>query len=174
MDSQYDWSSLSKLRLGRYAEYFVKMEFTRLGFDVYTAEVDDKGIDFVIRSTGNRYFDVQVKSARRSGLITLPRSKFEPRENLLAAIVLFINGQPPELFLIPSMDWKQQRADILVHYVRRHKEKEKAFDEYQIQLGKRSREELRKRYRFADVAERVASRRWSMWRPGSDEIKRGG
>jgi len=35
--------------VGRYAEYYVKMEFTLHGFDVYSAaEVDDKGIDFVI------------------------------------------------------------------------------------------------------------------------------
>ena len=93
MSSRYDWGNLSKLQLGRYAEYFVKMEFTRLGFDVYTAEVDDKGIDFVIRSADNRYFDVQVKSARGAGLITLPRAKFEPRKNLLAAIVL-VRGRP--------------------------------------------------------------------------------
>jgi hypothetical protein len=44
------------------------MEFTLYGFDVYTAEVDDKGIDFVIRKERRRgtdiefvYYDVQVK-----------------------------------------------------------------------------------------------------------------
>lgn len=46
---RYTWSRLSSLQLGRYAEYFVKMEFTLYGFDVYTSEVDDRGIDFVIR-----------------------------------------------------------------------------------------------------------------------------
>ena len=46
---KYDWSRLTHLQVGRFAEYFVKMEFTLYGFDVYQAEVDDKGIDFVIR-----------------------------------------------------------------------------------------------------------------------------
>ncbi len=45
MAEDYDWGKLNHLQLGRYAEYFVKMEFTRHGFDVYSAEVDDKGID---------------------------------------------------------------------------------------------------------------------------------
>ena len=49
MGQEHRWSELSRLQLGRYAEYFVKMEFTLHGFDVYSAEVDDKGIDFVIR-----------------------------------------------------------------------------------------------------------------------------
>jgi hypothetical protein len=46
----YHWSELTKLQVGRYAEYFVKMVFTLHGFDVYSAEVDDKGIDFVVRT----------------------------------------------------------------------------------------------------------------------------
>ena len=37
------------MQLARYAEYFVKMESTRHGFDVYAAEFDDKGIDFIVR-----------------------------------------------------------------------------------------------------------------------------
>ncbi len=49
MAEDYDWGKLNHLQLGRYAEYFVKMEFTRHGFDVYSAEVDDKGIDLVVR-----------------------------------------------------------------------------------------------------------------------------
>ena len=46
MRDKYNWRRLNKLQLGQYAEYFVKMEFTVLVFDVYSAEVDDRGIDF--------------------------------------------------------------------------------------------------------------------------------
>jgi len=46
---KYNWNRLSHLQISRYAEYFVKMEFTLFGFEVYTAEVDDRGVDFVIR-----------------------------------------------------------------------------------------------------------------------------
>ena len=58
---RYNWDHLSNLQLGKYAEYFVKMKFTLAGFDVYTSEVDDKGIDFIIRKNDDIYYDVQVK-----------------------------------------------------------------------------------------------------------------
>jgi hypothetical protein len=66
---RYRWSSLSHLQVGRYAEYFIKMEFTLHGFDVYSAEVDDKGIDFVVRASELQYFDSEswVKLTGDSG-----------------------------------------------------------------------------------------------------------
>ncbi len=45
---KYIWSSLNALQIGKYAEYYAKMEFTLYGFDVFTSEVDDKGIDFFL------------------------------------------------------------------------------------------------------------------------------
>ncbi len=39
-----NWSQLNHLQLGRYAEYYAKMEFASYGFDVYTSEVDDHGV----------------------------------------------------------------------------------------------------------------------------------
>ena len=54
---KYIWSSLNALQIGKYAEYYAKMEFTLYGFDVFTSEVDDKGIDFVAK-INNQYFDV--------------------------------------------------------------------------------------------------------------------
>jgi hypothetical protein len=40
---------LTGLQLGRYAEYYAKMEFASYGFEVYTSEVDDHGVDFVVK-----------------------------------------------------------------------------------------------------------------------------
>ena len=40
----FAWSSLSHLQLGRYAEYFVKLELTLYGFQVFTSEVDDRAL----------------------------------------------------------------------------------------------------------------------------------
>ncbi len=62
MSDIYLWSMLTNLQIGRYTEYYVKMEFTLHGYDVYPDEVDDKGIDFVIRGEPHKYYDVQVKS----------------------------------------------------------------------------------------------------------------
>lgn len=45
-----NWNLLTPLQLGAYAEYYAKMEFASHGFDVYTSEVDDHGVDFVAKS----------------------------------------------------------------------------------------------------------------------------
>jgi hypothetical protein len=103
--SRYEWNRLNHLQVGRYSEYFVKMEFTLYGFDVYQAEVDDKGIDFVIRKGNDRYYDVQVKSVRGFNYIFFRKQYFELRDNLYAAVVILKNGKPPDLFLIPATAW---------------------------------------------------------------------
>ena len=43
------WKDLSPLQIGKYSEYLAKMEFILYGFDVYSPELDDKGIDFIVR-----------------------------------------------------------------------------------------------------------------------------
>lgn len=107
---RFDWKRLSPLQVGRYAEYFVKMEFTLYGFDVYQAEVDDKGIDFVIRRDKVRYHDVQVKSVRGLNYIFFRKEYFELRENLYAAIVILDSGESPKLFLVPAAVWLKPDA----------------------------------------------------------------
>ncbi|HET6314634.1 MAG TPA: DUF4365 domain-containing protein, partial [Chloroflexia bacterium] len=106
---RYDWGRLSHLQVGKYAEYFTKMEFTLYGFDVYTAEVDNKGIDFVVRKDHTRYYDVQVKSVRGRNYIFVPKKTWgnQLRENLLLAVVLFDAGESPKLYIIPSTRWHQ-------------------------------------------------------------------
>lgn len=105
--SRYKWSRLNHLQVGRYAEYFVKMEFTLFGFQVYTSEVDDRGIDFVVRYGFASFFEIQVKSSRALNYIFFAKDKFVLRSSLLAAVVLLIEEQPPLLFLIPSLTWQQ-------------------------------------------------------------------
>lgn len=108
------WSKLSHLQLGKYGEYFAKMEFTKCGFDVYTAEVDDKGIDFVVRKNESEYFDIQVKSVRNNNYVFMRKEVFSLRKNLLLALVLFEDGEEPKFLLIPSLDWKKSKNGFLV------------------------------------------------------------
>ena len=86
--NKYDWDRLNHLQLGRYAEYYAKMEFTLFGFDVYSAEVDDHGIDFVIRKGENTHYDVQVKSARGLNYIFFHKDKFKLWKTLRACPTL--------------------------------------------------------------------------------------
>ncbi len=114
MDPQHGrWSHLNHLQVGRYAEYFVKMQFVLQGFDVYAAEVDDRGIDFVLRQEPDRYWDVQVKSIRNTGYGFFRKAKFRIRPNLLAALAVFREAPEPDLFLIPATAWLQPN-DVLV------------------------------------------------------------
>jgi len=73
---RFNWARLNHLQLGRYAEYLVKMEFTLWGFSVFTSEVDDRGIDFVVRTNDSRHYDVQVKSIRGLNYIFFPKHSF--------------------------------------------------------------------------------------------------
>jgi hypothetical protein len=107
---RYSWKAIRPLHLGRYAEYFVKMECARAGLDVYTSDVDDRGIDFVIRRDVGRYYDVQVKSIRNMNYVYLAKSVFDLRPGLLLAFVNFREGQPPDLYLIPATAWMSPNA----------------------------------------------------------------
>ncbi len=91
------WSYLSDQRLGKYGEYFAKMEFTWRGFDVYAAEVDDKAIDFVIRRSETTFYDVQVKSLRSLSYCYFLKSHFQPRQRLYVVLALFLTDDLPDM-----------------------------------------------------------------------------
>ena len=136
MLTRYDWSQLNRIQLGRDAEYFAKMEFTMFGYDVYTGEVDDKGIDFVVRkhsdTGGTRYYDIQVKSTLGLNYVFMQKSKFRLNDGLYLALVLFTLGQSPEIYLIPSTRW--QETDKLFKYY--PYEGLKSAPEYGLNLSK--------------------------------------
>ena len=118
----YTWIKLNRHQLGKYGEYFAKMEFTRAGFDVYTSEVDDKGIDFVIRKNESQYYDIQVKSLRNCHYIFSKGRVFESRNNLYIVLILFKEDEQPVLLLVPSSDWKELKKGYLArqnyHYLK--------------------------------------------------------
>ncbi len=102
---RHQWSRLNKQQVGAYAEYFVKMELTMHGFQVYSSEVDDRGIDFVARHNDGPFIEVQVKSLRNKGYVFMHKSKFPLRDGFFVALALFREGSEPDLFLIPSTVW---------------------------------------------------------------------
>lgn len=141
--NKYDWSRLTPQQVGRYAEYFVKMEFTLSGFEVYEPEVDDHGIDIIVRRKGGRYYEIQVKSVRRlphkTNYIFFTKSKFEPRGDLLAAIVFLSAGKMPQLYLIPSESWLKPDAVL----VERNYEGKKSKPEWGLNISLKNLELLR-------------------------------
>ena len=106
--SKKNWSQLNHLQVGQYAEYFAKMIFTRYGFDVYTSEVDDKGIDFIVKSDGGNFYEMQVKSIRteKSSYVFQSKDKFDiTNKRLFLVLVLFTDMDEPHIYLLNSQNW---------------------------------------------------------------------
>ncbi len=104
---RYDWHRLSRSQIDKYGEYFLKMELTLWGLDIYSPEIDDPGSDVLVRIDPTTIHEIQVKTARGFRSVLLDKEHFSPRENLFAAIVLLELYQPPRLFLIPSAAWSK-------------------------------------------------------------------
>lgn len=102
------WESLSGLQIGRYAEYYAKMEVASYGLEVYTSEVDDHGIDFIMKKQNStNYYEVQVKSIRHNGYVYLTKDAWNiERTDLYLILLIFEEGSLPNIYLIPATAWK--------------------------------------------------------------------
>lgn len=132
-----DWQLLTSLQLGRYAEYFAKMEFASYGIEVYSSEVDDHGIDFIIKDKNGRFCEIQVKSLRGLGYVFMQKSKFNiDDKNLYLALLIFKNDRLPDIFLIPSAAWEEPNE---VFVDRKYdKEGQKSLPEWGINISKKN------------------------------------
>lgn len=101
------WSQLNHMQLGKYAEYYAKMEFASYGFDVYTSEVDDHGIDFIAKTKSGRFLEIQVKAARQNNYVFMQKGKWDIQNpDYYLALLLFEDDKLPEVYLIPATAWK--------------------------------------------------------------------
>ena len=107
---RYKWSRLNKQQSGAYTEYFVKMELTMHGFQVYETEVDDRGVDFIARFERGPFIEVQVKSLRSLGYVFMQKSKLPLHEHSYLALGLLFEDDPPALYLIPSTAWSNPKG----------------------------------------------------------------
>jgi hypothetical protein len=109
------WADLNHLQVGRYGEYVAKMALVRAGFDVFSSEVDDKGIDFVLRVDRDppRYHDVQVETVRRTSYVFMRKDKFRLTPSPLLALVVLAENREPEIYLIPSRTWREARHPFI-------------------------------------------------------------
>ncbi len=102
-----EWSKLSSMQIGRYGEYYAKMEFTSYGFDVYTSEVDDHGVDFIAKDGVGNYYEVQVKSIRNDNYVFIKKNKITLDDNHLVCFIRFCDGQQPDCYVFPSTVWEK-------------------------------------------------------------------
>jgi hypothetical protein len=99
------WKDLNKMQLGRYGEYLVKMELTKAGCEVYTSEVDDRGIDFIVRTPSKTMHTVQVKTVRKAQAIHLDKRNFAVTSSSFLIITWFDNTFGPITLLFDARDW---------------------------------------------------------------------
>ena len=129
-----EWSKLNHLQLGRYAEYYAKMEFASYGFEVYTSEVDDRGIDFICRKNGS-LFEVQVKAVSGYNYTFMAKAHMiAESEDRLVCLLRFDDEKIPEVYLIPTRAWLTPSALLTsIDY-----EGKKSNPEWGINLSKKN------------------------------------
>jgi hypothetical protein len=141
-----EWDKLNKLQIGKYAEYLAKMEFTSYGFEVFTSEVDDRGIDFIVKDKKNRFLEIQVKSVRNMNFTCVHKDKFDIKNsNLYLVLIMFENSKTPDMFLIPAIAW-QTGNELLKGS---DYEGKKSPPEWRINISQKNMKILNK-YKFED------------------------
>jgi hypothetical protein len=102
------WRNLSGKQLGTYVEYLFKLRFAMHGMDIYTPEIDDKGIDYVVRTEKGLFYEIQCKSRRQLNYFFMTKNKFPLSKTRYLALALYIdpNANDPTMYLIPSLAWK--------------------------------------------------------------------
>lgn len=147
-----DWKSLSeqsRSKFGAYGEYYAKMEFASYGFDVFISEVDDHGIDFVVKGKKG-YFAIQVKSVQAStGYVFMGKEHFDIEdESLYLLLLIFEQEKLPDMYLMPATAWKTE-TDLL-RYRPYDKPGHKSKPEYGINISKKNMHMLDE-FKFEDI-----------------------
>lgn len=143
--NDFAFDHLTHFQVGKIGEYWAKLWMTIAGFDIYTTDVDDKGIDFIIRIDNNKHIDVQVKTIReKSGYVFVTKEtwKNELRDNLYLTLILLKNNEMPSMYLIPSTVWRAPTA--LFTDKNYDKEGQKSKPEWGINVLKKNMDELNK------------------------------
>jgi hypothetical protein len=149
---RYVWTHLTRQQIGAYAEYFVKMELTMYGFQVYSSEVDDRGIDFVARYGDGPSIEVQVKSLRTGGYVFMPKQKFNLAEHRYLALARFSEEKPPDLYLVPSLVWATRSDAASKIFVSRDYEGLKSDPEWGLNVSRKNAPALQP-FRFENTVE---------------------
>ena len=138
-----NWSrdDLTPQKLGTFGEYYAKMALASYGVDIYTSEVDDHGIDFVAE-TKRRFLKFQVKTIRckTTNYVFMRKDMFDISDPALyLLLILLMDGEDPELYLIPATSWSDTSKTALVYHAYDGK---KSTPEYGVNLSKKNLSQL--------------------------------
>ena len=133
-----NWSrpELTRQKLGTFGEYYAKMALTSYGMSIYTAEVDDHGIDFVAE-TPSQFLKFQVKTIRKgTNYVFMKKKDFDISDDTLyLLLILLIDGEHPLVYIIPATVWNNDGESAFVYHAYEGK---KSMPEYGINLSKKN------------------------------------
>ena len=139
------WGILNRMQLGEYAEYYTKMEFASYGLDVYTSEVDDHGVDLIVKDNKKIFNEIQVKALRDKGYTFMQQEKFDlSSKNLYLALLIFEEGKLPNIYLVPTSAWNNENSMFVI---RNYDKGQKSKPEYGVNITN-SNKNLLEKYRF--------------------------
>lgn len=102
------WSELSSLQLGRVAERYAIIEFMSRGYDVFTSEVDDHGVDFIAKSKASgKLYEIQVKAIRKCSYTFIRKDKMPLDDQRPVCYLRFEDGEGPSIYIIPATSWQE-------------------------------------------------------------------
>lgn len=133
-----NWSrkELTPQKLGVFGEYYAKMALISYGINVYTAEVDDHGIDFVAE-TKRGFLKFQVKTVRdTTNYVFMKKDVFDINDSSLYLLLLVLtDGEHPDIYVIPAASWNDKSKTAFVYH---------PYDtpEYGINLSKKNKPQL--------------------------------
>ena len=111
-----EWSKLNNLQVGRYGEIYAMMEFLSYGMDVYPSEVDDHGVDMLVKSTSGRYHEIQIKTVNKSKYVIVDnKSVDDTSRSYYVCLLILEEGNMPEIFLIPRTAWGDTSTKLFVN-----------------------------------------------------------
>lgn len=121
------------------------MEFASYGLDVYTSEVDDHGIDFIVKDKKGIFNEIQVKSLRNKGYTFMQQEKFDlSNKSLYLVLIIFEEDKLPNIYLVPTSAWNNENNMFII---RNFDKGQKSKPEYGVNIVNSNKEILEK-YKF--------------------------
>jgi hypothetical protein len=99
------WSQLSRSELIALGRTLVTERLERLECNV-TPPNRATGGKLDVRTPSGRAIEVFVSTQRVGGYVFWTQRRFQPASNRFAAIVLLSDGDDPDLYLVPSTEWR--------------------------------------------------------------------
>jgi hypothetical protein len=140
------WSQLGRQELIALGRTLVSEKLENLGFTVEapTGRISSK---LQVRTASGRSLEMFVSTQRLGGYVFWTKRRFEPASDRFAAIVLLAEGEEPDLYLVPSTEWRNASPPL----TDRDNIGKKSEPEYGISLARSSLPAL-ERYRWDDTS----------------------